>query len=133
MVDFNVDNLLYNMMAEKEWCAKTKSFIKYNGYKKMLDKFLKAAEEVAEEYYKGGKGVPRSFFKGDYKITEIADEFRIKPLGRKLRLCPFHKDKAPSLSLSNEKGLFNCFGCGAKGNLIKFHAMLKKVKKSGNN
>ena len=34
---------------------------------------------------------------------------------------------------SNEKGLFNCFGCGAKGNIITFRAMLNKRFKDGNN
>ena len=32
-----------------------------------------------------------------------------------LAQCPFHDDKTPSLSISDE-GLYTCFGCGAKGN-----------------
>lgn len=35
-------------------------------------------------------------------------------------LCPFHEDKDPSLSVNVETGLFNCFGCGEKGNAIQF-------------
>ncbi|NUO10499.1 MAG: DUF927 domain-containing protein [Candidatus Brocadia sp.] len=35
-------------------------------------------------------------------------------------LCPFHEDKNPSLSVNVETGLFNCFGCGEKGNAIQF-------------
>lgn len=129
MVDVNIDKILHNAELEKEWYKRTKDFIKLNGYKKMLDKFLKASEEVNEEYYKTFK-VPRNFFKGNLKITDIANQFRIKPLNRKLRICPFHNDKNPSLSLDDEKGVFNCFGCGAKGNIITFYAMLKKVKKN---
>ena len=35
-------------------------------------------------------------------------------------LCPFHNEKTPSLSISDDKGLYYCFGCGAKGNVINF-------------
>ncbi len=31
-------------------------------------------------------------------------------------LCPFHDDQNPSFSFSTETGLWNCFGCGEKGN-----------------
>lgn len=34
--------------------------------------------------------------------------------------CPFHDDKSPSLGVSEEKGLYNCFGCGASGDTVKF-------------
>lgn len=34
--------------------------------------------------------------------------------------CPFHPDRTPSLSVSDELGLFHCFGCGAKGDVIGF-------------
>jgi DNA primase catalytic core len=35
--------------------------------------------------------------------------------------CPFHEDgKTPSLSISAEKGLWHCFGCGAGGDAIRF-------------
>ena len=35
-------------------------------------------------------------------------------------LCPFHDEKTPSFSVSPEKGIFKCFGCGKGGNLISF-------------
>lgn len=34
--------------------------------------------------------------------------------------CPFHEDATPSLSVNREKGLWNCFGCGASGNVETF-------------
>ncbi|MBP5160687.1 MAG: DNA primase [Alphaproteobacteria bacterium] len=34
--------------------------------------------------------------------------------------CPFHKEKTPSFSVSEEKGFYHCFGCGAHGDAISF-------------
>jgi len=131
MADLNLDKLMNNARIEKKWFETTKSLIKLKGFKKLLDQFLKASEDVADEYYSKKNYLPRNFFKGDLKIMDIANEYNIRPLNKKLRVCPFHADKDPSLSLSNEKGVFNCFGCGAKGNIITFKAMLEK-RKNGN-
>ena len=35
-------------------------------------------------------------------------------------LCPFHKEKTPSFTVSDDKGFFHCFGCGAHGDVIGF-------------
>lgn len=35
-------------------------------------------------------------------------------------VCPFHDDKHPSMSVSEEKQIYTCFSCGASGNVFKF-------------
>ena len=35
-------------------------------------------------------------------------------------LCPFHNEKTPSFTVSDDKGFFHCFGCGAHGDVIGF-------------
>jgi DNA primase len=41
--------------------------------------------------------------------------------------CPFHEDKTPSFSVSEEKGLFHCFGCGESGDVFDFIMKLEGV------
>ncbi len=41
--------------------------------------------------------------------------------------CPFHKDDTPSLSVSPEKGLWHCFGCGAGGDVIGFLMKIENI------
>src|SRR3546814_5876755 len=35
-------------------------------------------------------------------------------------LCPFHNEKTPSFTVSDYKGFYHCFGCGAHGSAIVF-------------
>lgn len=57
-------------------------------------------------------------------IVEVVSEYvSLKKKGSSyFGLCPFHDDKNPSMSVSGEKKLFNCFSCGTKGNVIYFVA-----------
>ena len=55
-------------------------------------------------------------------IVEIINEY--VPLKRRganfIGLCPFHKEKTPSFTVSPDKGIFKCFGCGEGGSVIQF-------------
>ena len=41
--------------------------------------------------------------------------------------CPFHNEKTPSFNVSDEKGLFHCFGCKVGGNAITFLSKYKNL------
>lgn len=43
-------------------------------------------------------------------------------------VCPFHDDHKPSMSVSDSKGVFKCFACGAGGDAIKFVQDLKNYE-----
>jgi DNA primase len=42
-------------------------------------------------------------------------------------LCPFHEDTNPSLSVNPTKNLWQCFGCGTGGDIIRFVELMDKV------
>ncbi|MCX6174842.1 MAG: DNA primase [Ignavibacteriales bacterium] len=42
-------------------------------------------------------------------------------------LCPFHQEKTPSFTVSENKQIYHCFGCGAGGNVFKFLMELKNI------
>ena len=45
----------------------------------------------------------------------------MKKTGRNyLGLCPFHQEKTPSFTVSAEKQIFHCFGCGKGGDVVSF-------------
>lgn len=52
----------------------------------------------------------------------------LKPRGKELvGNCPFHEEERPSFSVNPEKGVFHCFGCSAKGNVLDFVARKESV------
>ena len=52
----------------------------------------------------------------------------LKKNGKSYRgLCPFHEDTNPSLSINPVKNLWQCFGCGAGGDAIRFVEMFDQV------
>ena len=51
----------------------------------------------------------------------VADYVPLTPKGGNLwGLCPFHGEKTPSFSVSPDKHIFHCFGCGKGGGVIRF-------------
>jgi DNA primase len=54
-------------------------------------------------------------------VAVVSEHVQLKRVGRRWSgLCPFHGEKTPSFSVNQEQGLFYCFGCGAKGDVITF-------------
>lgn len=67
--------------------------------------------------------------KNSNDIVDIVSQYVIlKRSGRNFfGLCPFHKEKTPSFSVSPDKQIFHCFGCGAGGNVIHFISKIENV------
>jgi DNA primase len=55
-------------------------------------------------------------------IVEIVSDYvSLKKAGRNyMGLCPFHSEKTPSFTVSEEKGIFHCFGCNTGGGVFQF-------------
>lgn len=69
--------------------------------------------------------IPESFIQELLSRIDIVDVInKVSPLKRTgknfMCCCPFHKEKTPSFSVSQQKQFFKCFGCGASGNVIGF-------------
>jgi DNA primase len=62
-------------------------------------------------------------------IVDIVSEVvNLRKRGRNfLGLCPFHNEKTPSFTVSEEKQIFHCFGCHAGGNVFKFLMEYEKI------
>lgn len=54
-------------------------------------------------------------------VEVISDHVLIKKSGQSHKgLCPFHPEKTPSFTVSPNRQIYHCFGCGAGGNVFKF-------------
>ena len=62
-------------------------------------------------------------------IVDIVSQYvRLKRSGRNyFGLCPFHNEKSPSFSVSPEKQIFHCFGCGVGGNVFTFLTKIEGI------
>ena len=54
-------------------------------------------------------------------VELIGNRIKLKKSGgNHMGLCPFHNEKSPSFTVSQDKQFYHCFGCGAHGNAISF-------------
>lgn len=61
-------------------------------------------------------------------VDIISESVKLKKSGRNyIGLCPFHHEKTPSFSVSQDKQIFRCFGCGEGGNVITFIMKYKNL------
>lgn len=67
--------------------------------------------------------------KNSNDIVDVISQYvNLKRSGRNFfGLCPFHKEKSPSFSVSPDKQIFHCFGCGAGGNVIHFISKIENA------
>ena len=67
--------------------------------------------------------------RGANDIVDVISQYiRLKRSGRNyFGLCPFHNEKSPSFSVSPDKQIFHCFGCGVGGNVISFISKIEGI------
>ena len=54
-------------------------------------------------------------------VDIVSEAVVLKKTGKNhLGLCPFHSEKTPSFTVSPDKQIFYCFGCGVGGNIFSF-------------
>lgn len=63
-------------------------------------------------------------------IVDVVSEYvKLKRSGRNyFGLCPFHAEKTPSFSVSPDKQIFHCFGCGTGGNVMHFVSKIENLE-----
>ncbi|MBR0491007.1 MAG: DNA primase [Clostridia bacterium] len=61
-------------------------------------------------------------------VDVISQYVHLKRSGRNyFGLCPFHNEKSPSFSVSPDKQIFHCFGCGVGGNVFSFLSKIENI------
>lgn len=86
------------------------SRIQYIAYKDGDDYVQRIPEETIEQ------------IRTSNDVVDVISEYvQLTKRGRNwFGLCPFHGEQTPSFSVSQDKQIFHCFGCGAGGNAITF-------------
>ena len=69
--------------------------------------------------------IPDTFVREIVEQTSLVDligaHVKLKKSGASfLGLCPFHSEKGPSFTVSEDKHFYHCFGCGKHGDAVKF-------------
>ena len=78
------------------------------------------------------KQIPRETIDEIRSRNDIADVIgsylSLKSAGGRFKaLCPFHKEKTPSFTVSPDRQIYHCFGCDAGGDVIRFIQEYEKV------
>ncbi len=61
-------------------------------------------------------------------IALVGEYLKLERRGKSMvGLCPFHNEKTPSFTVSPDKQLYHCFGCGASGNVFTLIMELEKM------
>jgi DNA primase len=61
-------------------------------------------------------------------VDVISQQVQLRKRGKNfIGLCPFHSEKTPSFTVSEEKQIFHCFGCHTGGNVFKFLTEFHKI------
>lgn len=61
-------------------------------------------------------------------VRVVSDYVSLRGSGKNMTgLCPFHSEKTPSFSVSPEKQIFHCFGCGQGGDVFEFVKLIEQV------
>ncbi len=61
-------------------------------------------------------------------VDVISGYVQLRKRGKNfIGLCPFHSEKTPSFTVSEEKQIYHCFGCHAGGNVFKFLMEYEKI------
>lgn len=61
-------------------------------------------------------------------VDIISETVRLKRAGKYYTgLCPFHHEKTPSFTVTPDKQIYKCFGCGEGGNVISFIMKIKNL------
>jgi DNA primase len=61
-------------------------------------------------------------------VEIVSGHVSLRKVGRNhLGLCPFHAEKTPSFTVSDDRGMFHCFGCGAGGNVFTFISKMENL------
>ena len=69
-----------------------------------------------------------AYVKEHASFARVIAGYNLKLLGKGAQrslLCPFHRERTPSCKIDIERGIFHCFGCEARGNILEFVARME--------
>jgi CHC2 zinc finger len=101
--------------------------------KENVERAEKGVEEKKESMPPGGQRGSGGYTSSERSVSdEEVARARSHPIAdilgdRKLRGCPLHDDKVPSLSVNHTKNVWRCFACGEKGGVIQLVMKMRKI------